>query len=59
MTDANDETSSVPLTKLEHTLSNFDITTRDVLKTINGLKTNKSRHWQHISQNCYKKQKAT
>ena len=40
--DTIDETGSAPLTDLEHTLPNFDINTEDVLKAINGLKTNKS-----------------
>ncbi len=38
----NYETGNVPLSNLEHTLPDFDIKTKDVLKAINGLKTNKS-----------------
>ncbi len=38
----NNDTDNVPLTKLEHTLPDFDINTEDVLKASNGLKTNKS-----------------
>ncbi len=42
MTDTNDETGNAPLTNLEHTLPNFDINTKDILKAINDLKTNKN-----------------
>ncbi len=40
--DINDDTGNAPLTNLEHTLPNFHINIEDVLKAINGLKTNKS-----------------
>ncbi len=40
--DTNDETGNSPLTSLKYTLPDLDINTKDVLKAINGLKTNTS-----------------
>lgn len=41
--DAYDERDSAPLTNLEHTLANFDMTTTEILKTINCLKTKRKK----------------
>lgn len=40
-TDGNDGAGNASVTDPEYALQNFDITTKDVLKTTSGMKTNK------------------